>query len=57
MAIKHQGLLPQFLVNVVVALHGQIITIEGILVVLTEVDLMNKPILHRIIPTVEILMM
>ena len=57
MAIEHQELLPQLLVNEIVVLHGQIITMEGILAVSTGLDLMNEFILHRIIPTVEILMM
>ena len=57
MAIEHQGLLPQLLVNVVVVLHGQIITMEGNSALSTGIDLMNEPILHRIIPTVEVLMM
>ena len=57
MAIEHQELLPQLLVNEVVVLHGQIITMEGILAVSTGIDLMNKPILHRIMPAVEVLMM
>ena len=57
MAIEHQEPLPQLLVNVVVVLHGQIITMEGISAVSTGIDLMNKPILHRIMPAVEVLMM
>tara|TARA_B110000438_G_scaffold197442_1_gene188942 strand:- start:660 stop:833 length:174 start_codon:yes stop_codon:yes gene_type:complete len=56
-AIEHQELLPQLLVNVVVVLHGQIITMERISALSTGIDLMNEPILHRIIPTVEVLMM
>ena len=57
MATEHPGLLPQLPENVAVVLRGQIIIMEGISVVPTEIELMNEPILHRVIPTVEILMM
>ena len=55
--MEHPELLPQLPANVAVALRGQIIMLEGISVVPTEIELMNEPILHRVIPTVEILMM
>jgi hypothetical protein len=55
--IEHQELLPQLLANVAAVLRGQIITTEGISAVPTGIEPMNEPILHQVIPIVEILMM
>ena len=55
-AMEHPELLPQLPANVAAVLPGQIITMEGVSAVPTGIELMNEPILHRVIPIVEILM-